>query len=90
MCVHAFVRVCHRWYDADDSDYCGDQSIAALSHLSSPFFLKAWVGGEGWREEVRKEREKRRLDDGKWPPPQCQMGGGFERVSLKLLLLDAL
>lgn len=44
---------------------------------------------EGKREEEKGRRERGRTDDGKWPPPRCHMGGGFERVKLVPLTLDA-
>lgn len=84
VCLYTYM--CHRWWLF--SDYCGDQSITALLRSSSPAFSwEVWVGGEG--TEGRDEGTKRRVSDGKWPPPQCQMGGGFKESSLVLLSLGA-
>lgn len=34
------------------------------------------------KEEGKGRRERRRADDGKWPPPRCHMGGGLKELVL--------
>lgn len=48
--------VCHRWYGAGDSDYCGDQSIAAHHVCHRPF--PESVGGRGRIKGRLKEKQK--------------------------------
>lgn len=83
--------VCHRWYSVGGSDYCGDQSIASHHVCHQPF--PESVGGRGrikgglkgkQKEERKGRREVRKVNDGKWPPPQCHMGGGLKESVLHL------
>lgn len=91
ICLHARVCVCHRWYGAGDSAL-----IIAVTKASPPRHIchhpfPESVGGRGRmegghkekeREEGKGRREKRRVDDGKWPPPRCHMGGGLKESVL--------
>lgn len=39
--------------------------------------------------EGKVRTEKKRVDDGKWPPPQCHMGGGWKESVLCFSYWDA-
>ncbi len=92
VCVLVSMRVCvcHRWYNAGDFWLLRWPKHHCPVTFVSTLFLKAWVGGEGWREDIRGRRrrnekgrkERRRADDGKWPPPRCHMGGGLKESVL--------